>query len=289
MANRVAAAQRALKSLARRVLGRARPDFAGMSHVEGVCNICGHATSFYYTDPALYRESLICRECRSSSRYRSIARGVLRFVRERTGIAAPSVAALPRHAGATLAVYDTQVPFRYGNLGYPIPSLLARCCWIDLHVSRWTTSRPLGAELGPNATNQNLEQLTWPDARFDLVITSDVMEHVRVDQRAHREIRRVLRAGGVYLFTVPHHRGAETFHRIDVVDPDDPSRDVALAPPEYHGDANAADGQGALAYRAYGAELDDELRGLGFEVEYLNADVPEHGILNTELFYCRLR
>ena len=284
MANRVAAAQRALKDLARRFFGRG----GGARHIEGVCNVCGEATSFFYDDPALYRESLSCRECGTTSRYRSIARGVLRAVRELTGIEAASLAALPPRANASLRVYDTQVAFRYHTIAYPIPELLARCGWIDVQTSRWMPSQPRGATFGPQITNQNLEELTWPDARFDVVITSDVMEHVRLDDRAHREIRRVLRTGGVYLFTVPHHRKRETHYRIDVVDPEDPSKDVDLEPREYHGDANSVDGPGALAYRAYGTDLDDKLRALGFDVEYTGALVPENGILTTELFYCRV-
>jgi SAM-dependent methyltransferase len=143
-------------------------------------------------------------------------------------------------------------------------------------------------KLREHTSNQNLEKLTFADNSFDIVITSDVMEHVRLDDRAHREIRRVLKSGGVYLFTVPHFRHLrETQRRVDVVDPSDPSKDVFLMEKEYHGDANAADGS-ALCYRAYGTELDDTLRALGFDVEYCKEDFPQIGIMNTELFYCRL-
>ena len=71
------------------------------------------------------------------------------------------------------------------------------------------------------------------------------------------------------------------------VDPDDPSRDRHLMEPEYHGNANSEDGR-ALAYRAYGIDLDRRLRELGFSVEYTKQDFPENGIRNTELFFCRL-
>ena len=57
--------------------------------------------------------------------------------------------------------------------------------------------------------------------------------------------------------------------------------------PEYHGDANSPEGR-ALAYRAFGIDLDEKLRGLGFSVEYTKQDFPEHGIRNTELFFCRV-
>lgn len=258
----------------------------------GTCNICGESTRFRCPDPALARESLTCASCLATSRYRSIARGLLEAFRRLAGVDATSLAALPRNgvgAGAArrLAVYDTQTPFSTGASAYPIPEWLAKCGWIDLHLSTLRPGVEAGQSLGERTTNQDLEALTFPDACFDVVITSDVMEHVRLDERAHREIRRVLRPGGVYLFTVPHFRDRETLTRVEVVDPADPSRDRHLLPPEYHGNANAEDGR-ALAYRAYGIDLDRMLRDLGFSVEYTKQDVPENGIRNTELFFCRL-
>jgi predicted SAM-dependent methyltransferase len=78
-------------------------------------------------------------------------------------------------------------------------------------------------------TNQNLECLTFADESLDLVITSDVMEHARLDDRAHREIYRVLKPGGIYIFTVPHDRTLDDILiRVQVTVPDDPSKDVYL-------------------------------------------------------------
>ena len=254
----------------------------------GFCNICGRSTRFLGSDPALYRESLNCAHCLATSRYRSIARGLLEAFRALAGVDARSLAALPEGGvSRRLSVYDTQTPFSTGASAYPIPELLSRCAWIDLHLSTYRASEESGKPLAPRTTNQNLERLTFEDASFDVVVTSDVMEHVRLDDRAHREIRRVLRPGGVYLFTVPHFRNRETLRRVEIVDPADPSRDRHLMEPEYHGNANAQDGR-ALAYRGYGTDLDETLRTLGFSVEYTKQDFPENGIRNTELFFCRV-
>lgn len=254
----------------------------------GLCNICGKSTRFLRSDPALDRESLNCEHCLSTSRYRSIARGLLEAFRRLAGVDAASLADLEgRSTSRKIAVYDTQPPFSTGASAYPIPELLARCPWIDLHVSTHRPGEERGRRLGEGTTNQNLERLTFPDESFDIVITSDVMEHVRLEADAHREIRRVLKRGGVYLFTVPHFRNCATIPRVEIVDPADPSRDRNLMEPEYHGDANSPEGR-ALAYRAFGIDLDEKLRGLGFSVEYTKQDFPEHGIRNTELFFCRV-
>jgi hypothetical protein len=273
----------------RNALGMApapRLDAKGQSALAGRCNVCGWRTKFVFSDPALYRESLNCVHCLTTSRYRSMARGLLEAVRRLAGVRAASLAQLPGvPRERRLSVYDTQVPFDAGASAYPIPTLLERCSWIDLSVSTWKPGRPAGEALGPRTTNQDLERLTFADASFDVVLTSDVMEHVRLEQRAHEQVRRVLKPGGIYLFTVPHFRDRTTIDRVKIVDPADPSRDVDVLPREYHGDANAEDGR-ALAYRSFGTDLDGKLRGLGFEVEYTKRDFPENGILNTELFFC---
>ncbi len=145
-----------------------------------------------------------------------------------------------------LRIYDTQVPFHFSICAYPIPSILARCGWIDVKTSIYKPEMPWGIKQGTNITNQNLEKLTFPDDSFDIVITSYVMEHVRLDKRAHEEIRRVLKPGGIYIFTVPHFRDRKTVVRVAVVDPENPSRDKFLGEPEYHGDANSK--KGALRF-----------------------------------------
>jgi GT2 family glycosyltransferase/SAM-dependent methyltransferase/glycosyltransferase involved in cell wall biosynthesis len=264
------------------------PVFSGHKYITGHCVVCGKDGRFFYRDIALWRESLNCQHCRSTSRYRSIARGVLRAVNELTGVDASSLATLPCTSSKRLSVYDTQPPFYYETCAYPLPDMLNACGWIDVKLSQYKPKRKLGEVLTKGVINQNLECLTFGDASLDIVITSDVMEHVRLDDRAHHEIYRVLKPGGIYLFTVPHNRAWEkTLTRVQVIDPDDRSKDVYLLEPEYHGDANSDEGAGALAYRTYGRDLDAVLTGVGFEVGYERIDDQAIAVMNTELFYCK--
>jgi GT2 family glycosyltransferase/SAM-dependent methyltransferase/glycosyltransferase involved in cell wall biosynthesis len=262
--------------------------FDGQKNIAGHCVICGQQSQFFYQDPALWRESLTCEHCRSTSRYRSIARGLLRAINELTRVSAPSLEDLPHASNQPLRVYDTQPPFYYTPCAYPLPDLLKATGWIEVELSNYKPHKPMGVKLAKGITNQNLECLTFADASMDIVITSDVMEHVRLDDRAHAEIYRVLKPGGIYLFTVPHNRGAEkTVTRVQITDPADPSKDVHLLEPEYHADANSDNENGALAYRLYGRELEEHLQQLGFAVDYTRNDMTELGILSTELYYCK--
>jgi SAM-dependent methyltransferase len=63
------------------------------------------------------------------------------------------------------------------------------------------------AEKGLGAVNLgDIRDLQLPDRRFDLVLATDIIEHVDDDLGALRELGRVLRPGGYLLLTVP------TFH-----------------------------------------------------------------------------
>lgn len=263
--------------------------FADWDFLHAFCNVCGRHGRFFFQDPRLFREQLVCEHCRSTSRYRSIARGLLLALRDFAGVDVDSLAALPGSSSQNrVRILDTQTPFHYEPCAYHIPEYLAQCEWVGLELSTYRSGLPLGESLDDGVTNQNLEQLTYADESFDIVITSDVLEHVRLDDEAHREIARVLVASGVYLFTVPHNWEWErNLVRVDVVDSRCPELDVYRLDPEYHGDANSPGGVGVLAYRAYGRELEQQLQSVGLSLHYEKQDFPQLAIMGSELFYCR--
>lgn len=65
-------------------------------------------------------------------------------------------------------------------------------------AARWCAEKGLGT-----VRTGDLCALPLPDASVDLVLATDVIEHVAEDGRAVAEIRRVLRPGGTALITVP--------------------------------------------------------------------------------------
>ncbi|HEY7161047.1 MAG TPA: class I SAM-dependent methyltransferase, partial [Acidobacteriota bacterium] len=167
-----------------------------------------------------------------------------------TSIEVQSISRLPVANSTSLRIYDTKRSFYGLRSTYPIPDLLSKCKWITVETSSYNPLKLLGAKLGSHHSNQNIEKLTFADSSFDIVITSDVMEHVRLDDDAHREIQRVLKPGGFYIFTVPSNRDDSETRTLEN---------------EFHADTS---GGKSLAYRVYGKDLDRKLNDLGFDVRY---------------------
>jgi SAM-dependent methyltransferase len=49
----------------------------------------------------------------------------------------------------------------------------------------------------------DIQELPFADASYDVVFASHVLEHIRDDRRAIKEIRRILRVGGIAILPVP--------------------------------------------------------------------------------------
>ena len=88
--------------------------------------------------------------------------------------------------------------------------------------------------------------LTFSDDQFDLVITSDIMEHVRRPYEAFVEIKRVLKPGGAHIFSIPVQDPIpkNTVYRVDTSG----DEDVFLLPPRYHNDDH-------LVYTDFGEDM----------------------------------
>ena len=106
---------------------------------------------------------------------------------------------------------------------------------------------------------QDVQRLTYDDSSFDVVTSTGVFEHVADDARGFREVRRVLRPGGIFVFTVPLSDAEDTVERARMRD----GVIEHLLPPEYHGDRIRGRGH-VLAYRNYGRDIIERLGKSGF-------------------------
>lgn len=101
----------------------------------------------------------------------------------------------------------------------------------DLVETCYDSSRPIGVEC-QGFINQDMQQLQFEDARFDLVVHSETLEHLHQYDRALAECHRVLKPGGIQIYSVPLIKRRLTRRRSRL---DAGGNAVNSLPPSYHG------------------------------------------------------
>jgi len=119
----------------------------------------------------------------------------------------------------------------------------------------------------------DITAIPLPDAGFDVVMAHHVLEHIPDDRRAMRELFRMLKPGGVGLFTVPVNTSRhETYENPAIT-----------APAERWAHFSAED-----HVRYYGLDFADRLAEAGFQVETFRMRPDQEvafGLLRQEWLY----
>lgn len=243
-----------------RLVGRA-PGIVPMK-----CPVCGRLSLAARFSDNL-RESGNCVGCRATNRQRQLAWVILQWLLpgpvNKSGLSA--VSALPRR------IFNTEAagPIHRALAGGP----------------GYVCSEYVGAVYEPGeeiegTRHEDLQALSFADASLDLVVSSDVLEHVPEPYQAHQEIFRVLDAGGAHVFTVPFLDSEELDQersRLSV------EGDVVhLLEPQYHTDPLREGG--ALVYTLFGLEMLVRLGEIGFRAKVYNVRSPWHGIYGPNAF-----
>jgi SAM-dependent methyltransferase len=213
------------------------------------CPVCGRL-SVAMDFSANLRETGRCVRCGATNRNRQMALVACRAVSQMTGHRVHSLRELRAEPG--LRVFNTEAQGPLHDQLHQMPGYLC--------------SEYLGPDHAPGdvvdgTMHQDLMQLSFDDGSIDLVLSSDVLEHVPEPYRAHCELARVLAPGGRHVFTVP-------FHQHEFLDdvrartgPD--GKPQLLAEPIYHDDPVRA--EGVLVYTIFGLEMLVRLAEVGFE------------------------
>jgi SAM-dependent methyltransferase len=134
-------------------------------------------------------------------------------------------------------------------------------------------------EMVEDTRSEDLTRLTYSDASFDLVLTSESLEHVPDLAAALREIHRVLDPGGRHIFTIPLLPGVKkTFTRTEVR-PDGSLFHIAPLICHPGGDV------GYPVFTEFGADVSELLREAGFEVAVHFGPVTEDDL--SQVYVCR--
>jgi SAM-dependent methyltransferase len=218
-----------------------------MMGYEGVCPLCGISATFA-SDDRPPQNSYPCPSCDAPARYQAQAQILVEMYTQ----GASSISGMvDEDRFSSLSIYEpgTRGPFRRHLRRLP-----------DYVMSAF------GDDAAEGVRSEDLMALSFPDASFDLVITSDVFEHVRHPFVGFSEVHRILRPNGAHVFTVPGRLPLRpvTVPRVDVSG----SEDVHLLEPVHHNGQH-------LVYNDFGSDLVEQLETVGFETEVVPLDVPD--------------
>ena len=228
------------------------------------CTVCGRLAGLHIQHDNL-RETGLCGRCGSRTRQRQIAFVVchaLSVARNRRIRTMKDVARLD-----SLVVYNTETKGAIHDLLSLRPDYLCSE-YLDPGLQS-------GTQVG-GVMHQDLMALSFGSESIDLVLSSDVFEHVADPYRAHAEIHRVLRPGGRHVFTVP-------FHQTEFLDEvratvDERGNVVHLKEPMYHQDPVRLE-EGVLVYTLFSVEMLVKLHRLGFRTNMYLLHSHWHGML----------
>lgn len=222
-----------------------------------VCTICGDLGSSPRGKTASVREGFACPNCRASLRYRNQAAAMLDAFAE--GRACSLKQALELRLFDHLAIYEAALRGPFVNAFKGHGNYTRSYFWPDVEP---------GA-IHDGVRCEDLTRLSFDSERFDLVLTSDVFEHVFEPQTAFREVYRVLRPGGLHIFSVPiawrtEPRSVTRARRSgNVVE--------HLVSPRFH---RAADGSDSLVVTDWGSDLVSLLNTIGFKTQACRRALP---------------
>ncbi len=227
---------------------------------QGHCPACGNEATFKSKHHWL-RDHFLCEHCNSVPRERALMHVLemyypdwreMRIHESSPGGRGASITLRAQCKHYTATQYDTKIPFG--------------------------KSHPSG-----QYQSENLEDQTFADDSFDLVISQDVMEHVFDPDAAFREIARTLKPGGAHIFTTPlvnKHNPTECCATID-----QDGNVEHLREPEYHG--NPIDASGSLVTFRWGYDITQRIHAAtGHSTTLVSLDDLSKGIRAEYIEVC---
>ncbi len=198
---------------------------------EGYCPICGARTRFESTHVWL-RDFYICKICKTCPRQRATAMVIEQVC--------------PNWRELSMHELSPCIPF------------------FSSHCKKYTSSyyfsdiQPGYVDVSSGKRCENVEDLTYSDNTFDIFMHQDVLEHVFHPEKAMREVMRVLKPGGLHIFTAPKNKqllASEPRAKLEN------GQVRHIKPEQFHGDPK--DPNGVLVTWDYGADFEDLLSAFG--------------------------
>jgi SAM-dependent methyltransferase len=220
--------------------------------IHGFCNLSASETDFEVSSDNL-RENIVASTSQSINRQRTIVCGLSQAF---FGSPYASLAQVADHINQNnLRIYSAEAN-----------STLFLHLKNHVQPELFSYSEFFGAEytsgdMVNGVMHQDLQSTSFAPESLDLVMTSEVLEHIPDALTAEREVIRILKRGGIYCFTVPFLPYHE--HDLILAEVDEAGSIKHLSEPQYHGDPVRPD-QGILVYRIFSFnDLKERFESLG--------------------------
>jgi len=235
-----------------------------------LCSVCGEQTSVRWSGARSEREDFSCPSCKATLRYRNQAQILVDEFGRGQALCLDDLVT-GRYLDE-LSIYEAARRGPFVRRLRRLPDYTQSYYWDDV--------APGGSRDGLRC--EDLRALSFADESFDLVLTSDVLEHVFEPFGALRETYRVLKPGGLHVFTVP-----VDWPLLQVSEPAAVMENGEvrhLVEPVYH---NSGDGGRSLVVTRFGEDLIDWLADIGFRTQVVRRALPTPAFCMDAIFVAR--
>ena len=239
--------------------------------LNGFCNVAGRESEFIVASDNI-RETVVSTVSSSINRHRQLVCALSMALFDNPNFSLPDIAASINNRNLRVYLAETKSVLPKSLRSNLKPELLV--------CSEYFGPQYRSGEVVGGILHQDLQQTSFDDESFDIIITSEVFEHIPDAIGAEKEVMRILRPGGVYCFTVPFLPAGE--HDLVLAEMDDNGQVEYFAEPQFHSDPLRPD-EGALVYRLFSFnDLKQRFEGLGHEFKSYRFWSESLGILGSD-------
>jgi len=204
----------------------------------GFCELCQKDTKFKLDSKNInFRESLKCEHCNLINRWRFMLAYLTKILQKMNK---PSV-----------FMYEQVTPlFKYAEKTFSN---------INLYGSEFLGYEKKPGEIVRNIRHEDSMNLSFNDNTFDVIVSTDVFEHVPDIHITLREAYRVLKENGTLLISIPFNISKKESIKRAVLEN---GKIKSLLPEMYHGNPMSA--KGSLVFYDFGWDFLDFTRKAGF-------------------------
>jgi len=220
------------------------------------CTVCGKISYFRINKQIVQhpemelRESIICTHCGASNRNRQMAKVITQSPHNKKKYI--SLKSFCKHE--QIRIYNTEASRALHDIMISNnPNLY--------HCSEYLGENYKSGETIKGVVHQDLMKTSYENNYFDLVLTSDVLEHVPDPWKAFEEIYRILKHGGRHVFTVPFYQDRCSGERRAYIDSN--GNIIHEKEPIYHIDPLRP--EGAFVFMIFSIDMLAKLEEIGFK------------------------